>query len=282
MASIGKSCMSKLASLKMMLRDRTDGSFGNPETLEEFLSRYNKVCENDTYKLTDQEITDMWNGALEEKANTRKKEIEENELKAAIKEKTEAVSDAINAIQNATFDAIMAKEKAESQAKRIAYQIDNAKYTEAKIKAMADPRFIGCCEENLKLGDNIYGLKKQSDGSYQLAYKCTVGEIKIVQEYIERWMTCGYVNVTRFFDQDRNPIESIQILFKQVMMNMAFSNVKVGDKAYAEDGTEAGIVTELSFTYSEGWAWADGPTKTKMVKIDGGDLIEASNFFIKV
>jgi hypothetical protein len=237
--------MSELASLKTMLRDRTHGSFGNPETLEEFLILYNKVSENDTCKLTDQEITDMWNGAVEEKA-------------------------------------IMAKEKAETQAKRIAYQIDNAKYTEAKIKAMADPMFVGCCEENLKLGDNIFYLKKQPDGTYQLAYKCTVGEIKIVQEYIERWMTCGYVNVTRFLDQDRKLIESIETLFKQVMMNMAFSDVKVGDKAYAEDGTEAGIVTEVSFTYSECWNYSDGPTKTKMVKVDGGDLIEASNFFIKV
>ena len=245
MASIGKSCMSELESLKTMLRDRTHGSFGNPETLEEFLSRYKEVCENDSSRSSEQEITDMWNGAVEEKA-------------------------------------IMAKEKAETQAKRIAYQIDKAKYTEANIKAMSDPMFVGCCEENLKLGDNIFYLKKQPDGTYQLAYKCTVGDIKIVQEYIERWMTCGYVKVTRFFDQDGNPIESIQILFKQVMKNMAFSDVKVGDKAYAENGTEAGIVTEVSFTYSECWAWADGPTKTKMVKVDGGDLIEASNFFIKV
>lgn len=161
-------------------------------------------------------------------------------------------------------------------------QINNAKYTEAKTKAMTDPRFVRCSEKNVKLGDNIFYLKKQLDGTYQLAYKCTVHDIKIVQEFREMWATCGYFNVTRFFDKDGNKIESIETLFKQVMMNMAFSDVKVGDKAYTEDGTEAGIVTELSFIYSEGWAWANGPTKTKMVKIDGGDLIEASNFFIKV
>ena len=246
MASIGKSYMSELASFLTMLRDRTDGSFGNPQTLEELISLYNKVCENDSSRSSEQEITDMWNGALKEKA-------------------------------------IMAKEKAESQDKIIAYKIDRDKYTEGNIKAMADPMFVRCCEENLKLGDYIYGLKKQSDGSYQLAYKCTVGDIKIVKEHIEMWTICGYVNVTHFFDKDGNPIESIKTLFKQVMMNMAFFDVNVGDKAYyAEDGTEAGIVTELSFTYSEGWAWADGPTKTKMVKINGGNLIEASNFFIKV
>jgi hypothetical protein len=293
MATERKSCLSKLASLKTMLKDRTDGRFGNPESLYEFLIRYNKVCENDSYKLTDQEITHMWNGVLEEQTNTRKEEIEERELKAsadAIKAKTEAVSDAINAIENATFEAVMAKEKekekankeAETQAKIIANQIDQSKYTEAKIKAMADPKFIRCCEENLKVGDHILGLKKKHDGTYELAYKCTFGRIEEDWEHREMWMTCGLFRVTRYFDTEGNPIESIETLFKEVMMNMACFNVKVGDKACSENGSEAGIVTQVSFTYSEGWHYSDGPTKTKMVRVDCGDLVEASNFYIRV
>jgi hypothetical protein len=227
----------------------------------------------------------MWNGVLEEKANARKEEIEERELKAsadAIKAKTEAVSDAINAIENATFDALMAKEKANEEATKIANQLDYAKYTEEMVKAMANHKFTRCGEKNVKVGDYIFGLKKQSDGTYKLEYKCIVGDVKIVQEFRETWAWCGDINVTCFFDQYGNPIESIQTLFKQVMINMALSDIKVGDKAYAEDGTEAGIVTRVSFEYSDSWTWADGPTKTKMVKIDTGDLVEASNFYIKV
>jgi len=281
MASGGKSCTSELASFLTMLRDRTDGGFGYPETLQEFLFRYNRVCDGDSYKLTDQEITDMWNGSLQEKASTRKEEIEERELKAnsdAINVKTEAVSEAIKAIEKATFDTIMAKE----QATKIANQIDYAKYTEAKIKAMADPKFIRCSEENLKVGDYIYGLKKQSDGTYELAYKCTFGRLEEGWEHREMWMTCGPVRVIRYFDTEGNPIESIETLFKQVMKNMAFSYFKVGDKAYAEDGTEAGIVTEVFFDVPTGWAWSDGPVINKSIRIDGRDFVEASNFYIKV
>jgi hypothetical protein len=264
-----------------MLRDRTDGEFGYPETLQEFLFRYNRVCNGDSYKLTDQEITDMWNGALQEKTNTRKEEIEERELNAnadAIKVKTEAVSEAIKAIEEATFDVIKAKE----QAKITAYQIDYAKYTEAKIKAMSNPKFIQCIEKNLKVGDYIYGLKKQPDGTYELEYKCSFGRFEEDWEHREMWMTCGPVRVTRYFDTEGNPIESIETLFKQVMKNMAYSYFKVGDKAYAEDGTEAGIVTEVFFDVPTVWAWADGPVITKSVRIDGRDFVEASNFYIKV
>jgi hypothetical protein len=155
-------------------------------------------------------------------------------------------------------------------------------------RVLTDARFATCIGLSLKVGDDIFGLKEQPDGTYRLWYIGTIGSIETVKEFRDMWATCGDIDVIHYYDTKGNRIENIESLYKQVMVSIANSyNVKIGDMAYSEDGAEAGIVTEISNVYlqdstNEHWAWADGPKTTKMVKLNGGNLVKASMLYIKV
>jgi hypothetical protein len=151
----------------------------------------------------------------------------------------------------------------------------------AKAMIDSDHTYAKCDIETLKVGDYIHRIIKIKE-KYILTYIGTIGEIKIEQKYVERWMICGYEDITNFYDCNGNKISDIEFCYKEIIRNMFSYDVKIGDIACNRDGTEVGIVSEVTYDYTRGWAWSDGPILTKMVKIGDGYLEEASNYYIKV